>query len=347
MAYIGITASASGLAVAGGGDLDARLAAGVSGLAPDAPLVALVHGYRFDPGEPASDPHRSLFAFRPETRSRRIRSWPLGLGFSADGPEGGLAIGFGWPASAAPDLPSLVATGRAGFADAYERAPLYGARLAELVTRLQALAPGRPVDVFAHSLGARVALEALPHLDAAPGRVVLLGAAEFDARARERLAALRAPRPPEIYNITARANDLYDLAFETFAPRRNWTERALGLGLGDAPPFWLDLQLDRAELADWIGRRRGIALAPARERFSHWSFYTRRGAFRIYQAILRRRPGWDVATLAAESCPAAQEPRWSRLGLGRRLPRLATLRPGLPLPGIRIAPGLGLGRGRA
>ena len=42
-------------------------------------------------------------------------------------------------------------------------------RLAELVALLQRLAPGRPVDVLAHSLGARVALAALPHLDASAG----------------------------------------------------------------------------------------------------------------------------------------------------------------------------------
>ena len=52
------------------------------------------------------------------------------------------------------------------------------------------------------------------NLAIAPGRVVLLGAAELDARAREFMQA--AARPPQVYNVTARANDLYDLAFEAF-----------------------------------------------------------------------------------------------------------------------------------
>ena len=82
--------------------------------------------------------------------------------------------------------------------------------------------------------------------------MILLGAAEFDARALEFLAASRAPRPPQIYNVTARANDLYDAAFETFAPRRGWGERAVGLGLRAQLPCWLDLQLDRAEVTAWI-----------------------------------------------------------------------------------------------
>ena len=145
------------------------------------------------------------------------------------------------------------------------------------------------------------------------------------------LAAARGPRPPAIYNVTARANDAYDAAFETFAPRRGWGERALGLGLADPPPFWVDLQLDRPEVAAWINAR-GIPLRPSATRLCHWSFYTRPGAFEVYQAILRRHPGWDVASLRAAPCLAAQEPRWSRFA-----PRLR--RPALPVGDVA-----GLGR---
>ena len=71
--------------------------------------------------------------------------------------------------------------------------------------------------------------------------MILLGAAEFDGRARESLAAVRSASPPDVYNVTARANDPYDLAFETFARRRGSEERAVGRGLGDERPHWLDL----------------------------------------------------------------------------------------------------------
>jgi hypothetical protein len=215
-------------------------------------------------------------------------------------------------------LGSLLSTGRTGFARVYDRAARYGARLAELVALLQRLAPGRPVDLLAHSLGARVALAALPALDPAPGRVVLLGAAELDARAREFVRGRRAAAPPEIYNVTARANDLYDLALEAFAPGRARGERALGLGLGAPLASWLDLQLDRAEVTQWVNGL-GIPLHPASARLCHWGFYTRGGALAVYEAILRRRPGWEIASLRAVPCFAAQEPRWSRL-LPRRPP---------------------------
>ena len=192
-----------------------------------------------------------------------------------------------------------------------------------MVALLQRLAPGRPVDLLAHSLGARVALAALPHLVEVPGRVILLGAAELDGRVHEVLGAVRAPRPPQIYNVTARSNDLCDWALETFAPRCGRGERAIGAGLNADLPDWLDLQLDRAEVTDWINAQ-GIRLPPADARFCHWSFYTRDGALAVYQAILQRRPGWDIASLRATACLAPQEPRWSRL-LPRRRPVLPAI----------------------
>ncbi len=337
MAYVGITASEHGLRLADGmGDVDARLQAQLRLLPAEAPVVVLVHGYKFDPSAETSDnPHRSLYSFAADPMGLKVRSWPAGLGFDPEDPASGLCLGYGWPA-AARHVPSLLASGRTGFAQVYHRAALYGRRLAELIARVQALAPGRAVDVLAHSLGARVALEALPHLEVAPERMVLLGAAEFDARAREALAAAPSRRLPQIYNVTARSNDFYDAMFETFAPRRSWAERAVGLGLRDPLPCWLDLQLDRDDLTDWVNAR-GIDLIPSRARLCHWSFYTRGGAFEVYQAILRRRPGWDIATLRAEACLDAQEPRWSRLA------------PAVPraLPRPRLAGGWGLGLRRA
>jgi hypothetical protein len=154
MAYFGISATDEGLrAAVPGVDVEGGLGAALAGVRrADAPVVVLVHGYRWHPDAPGGDPHRSLFALAPEPGDRRIRSWPEGLGFDDTGASG-LCIGFGWPASA-PHLRSLVATGRNGFARVYDTAGAVGARLAEVIRLVQRLAPGRPVDVFAHSLGA-------------------------------------------------------------------------------------------------------------------------------------------------------------------------------------------------
>jgi pimeloyl-ACP methyl ester carboxylesterase len=323
MAYLGVAARGAGREItartaAGPLDLDEALRRAIARLPPAAPIVILVHGYKFDPADPAKDPHRSLFSLADRRPCWKVRSWPHGLGL-AGGPDSGLAIGFGWPAAEA-HLPALLSEGRTGFARVYDRAAEAGADLAALLARIARPAPWRRIDIVAHSLGARVALAALPHLERAPGRIVLLGAAEFDARALEHLAAGPA-RAPAIYNVTARANDIYDLMFETFAPRRSWRERAVGLGLRARLPNWLDLQLDSPAVTDWVNAR-GIALAPPSARLCHWSFYTRPGAFAVYRAILARAPGWDIPSLRTVGAFAAQEPRWSRL-VPRRRPAVA------------------------
>lgn len=320
MAYFGVTATSAGLEAAAGGSLADGLARALDGLVPGAPLVILVHGWKFHPGIAAADPHRSLYAFGP-SRDPRVRSWTAGLGIADDNGETGLAIGFGWPASA-PHLSSLLGRGRTGFAEVYHRAEAAGAALATLVACIRALAPGRQVDVLAHSLGARVALSALPRLDSGPDRMILLGAAELTGRTRGFLAACRAGVAPEIYNVTARTNDLYDFYFERFVPGRMAGERAAGAGLPGVP-CWLDLQIDRSDVTAWANAR-GIPLRPETARSSHRSFYTRDGSLALYQAILRRRPGWDIASLRTEGCFRVQEPRWSRALRVRRpaMPRL-------------------------
>lgn len=314
MAYMGVRATADGLRASDSSvpldALDGLLAGG------DGPVAVLVHGYRFHPGRRRYDAEESLFAPVPRGEGARVRSWPAGLGFAEDRGETGLAIGFGWPATA-PLFGSILTSGRNGFARVYEAAADYGAHLAELMARVQTIAPGRRVDILAHSLGARVALAALPRLAEAPGRVILLGAAEYEAAARARLEAVRGARLPQVYNVTTRANDVYDLAFECLAPRRSKAGLALGSGLRDAPPNWLDLQLDHPAVTAWINRQ-GIALSPPEARVCHWSFYTRPGALAVYAAILRRRPGWDIGTLRRVRCLGESEPRWSRLVPGRR-----------------------------
>ncbi len=197
-----------------------------------------------------------------------------------------------------------------------------GRSLAVLIASIHRIAPERCIDLVAHSLGARVALSALPHLDRAPGRIILMGAAEYASAANEALGATRRDAMPEIYNITARGNDFYDAMFETFAPAGGRGDRAIGCGLPDAPPGWLDLQLDAPHVARRLGRR-GVTLGPPQRRPCHWSFYTRAGAFCLYRAILDRRPGFDVESLRRLAGTPAQAPRWSGLRAG--------LLPGPPL----------------
>ena len=201
MAYFGITATEAGLAPrpARRGGRGRRSPPPRRGLAERRPVVVLVHGYKFDPGAPRR-PTRTArsIAFQPARGAASVRSWPTGLGFADDGGETGLARRLRLAGvRAAPRRASLAQRAHRFRARSTTAPARYGARLAELVALIQRLAPGRPVDLLAHSLGARVALAALPHLAAAPGRVILLGAAEFDARAREALDALVSPSRPQ------------------------------------------------------------------------------------------------------------------------------------------------------
>ncbi len=104
------------------------------------PVTIMVHGYKYQPGHPVHCPHASLMSPAPHAEDRRVVSWPARLGL-----QDRVAISFGWQA-------------RGSIWAAHRRAALAGEALAALVREIRRLAPRRPVNVIAHSLGARVAL---------------------------------------------------------------------------------------------------------------------------------------------------------------------------------------------
>jgi len=279
-----------------------RLRAALAVLPPEAPVVAMVHGFRFRPGIPRHCPHGHILSLDPPQGDRTAISWPRHLGL--DGRRG-LAIGFGWDA-------------RATLWTAHARATRAGAALAELAALLRRIAPQRRLQVIAHSLGARVALAALQR--AAPGdiaRLVLLAAAEARETAQAAMAS-PAGRLAEVINVTTRENDLFDFLFEWLILAGGDT--ALGQGLGLDLPNWRDLRIDQPGTLAVLARL-GHALPPPRGRVSHWSPYLRPGAFGLYRALLD-------GSLPAGALPAAREDRrWSRLF---RLPRLLPERRDIP-----------------
>lgn len=265
-------------------------------LPPGVPVVVMIHGYRFSPSQPTSNPHRHILSLEPAEGSRRAVSWPRALGFrDPHDPADGLAIAYGWEA-------------QGSLRSAYGRAGQVGADLAPLIDRL-AGATGRPVGLIGHSLGARVALSAIA--DAAPGsvgRAILLAAAELRARAAEAMAS-PAGRAAEVINVTSRENDLYDLAMEVALS--GGVRRALGFGLREARDNWLDLQIDAPETLQAL-RGMGFPVGGRTLRCCHWSPYLRDGVFQLYHAALRQPeslPLW----LLRRHLPDHAAPRWSRL----------------------------------
>ncbi|WP_126976032.1 alpha/beta hydrolase [Frigidibacter oleivorans] len=301
--------------VAAGGDSDlvARIAAHAARLAPGAPVTVMIHGFRFSPFSAPHSPHEHILSLDPAEPCARVPSWPRHLGFGRD-PAAGLAVAFGWHA-------------RGTLWQAWAEAPRAGAALAALIGMLRRALPDRPVDIVAHSLGARVALAALPLLASGDvGRMVLMTAADLRARAA---AAIDTPagRAALVLNVTTRENDLFDAGLELAVA--GGLRRGLGHGLPAPRANWIDLQLDHdrtpAALAA-LGIRLG---APAR-RICHWSAYLRPGIFALYRGILHDRDRFDAARLRA-ALTGNHAPRWSRL---------------LPRPTLR-APFAGLGSPQA
>ena len=273
----------------------AGLAQRLAALPPGAPVVAMVHGFRFAPGAKGNCPHGHIFSINPPAHDWTAISWPRHLGLNG---ARGLAVGFGW-------------RGRGWFVAVSRRARVAGRALAELAALVQALDPGRPFDVIAHSLGARVALSALHH--ARPGdfrRLILLAGAEARGPA-EAAMATEAGRGVQVVNVTTRENDLFDLMFEWLAEAG--LDHAIGQGLRVTPPNWLNLQIDQQASLTAL-ERLGYALPAPPARISHWSPYIRPGVFAIYRALIDG--SLPIATLRA-ALPLRSDPRWSRL-LARR-----------------------------
>jgi hypothetical protein len=259
-------------------------------LAPGQRVTVMIHGFRYAPGAGSACPHRTLYAVNPERSVARVVSWTRKLGLA----QSGTGIGFGWQATGT-------------LWNAYRSAGRAGGGLAELVRALRSAGSG-PVDVIAHSLGARVALSALPDVQAGDvGRLLLLSAAEFGRPAAQALAT-PAGRAAEVLNVTSRENDLFDGLFELLLGARM---RGLGATLGsgldarNAVTLQIDSPAHTRALAA-IGHR----IEPPGRRICHWSAYLRPGLFPLYRAVLDGRLPLPMLRAAL---PAETAPRWSRL----------------------------------
>lgn len=269
----------------------AQLSAALAHLPQGAPVVVMIHGFRYAPDLPGHCPHGHILSFDPTPGIRRVISWPRHLGL--DG-QTGLAIAFGWPA-------------RGFLPAAYARARAAGKALAHLVAEIGRVSPGRRVDVIAHSLGARVALQALHHLPADSLRhLILLTAGEFRRPARRALAT-PAGQTATVVNVTTRENDLFDFLLEWIVGAG--THTALGQGLGTVRPNWIDLQIDQPATLQAL-RRLGYPLAAPPARICHWSPYLRPGVFPLYRALLT---GALAAPTLRTALPDRRDRRWSRL----------------------------------
>ena len=266
-------------------DAGPALVSALRDLPPDAPVMVMIHGYKYAPGVPGRCPHSSILALAPSAdRPRRCLSWPRAMGFTGTTASEGLCIAFGWRATGTI-WQAVRAADRAAVA------------LGALIGRAGD-SGNRPVHVLAHSLGARVALGALPAIRrGAVGRMVLLHAAEFRSRAR---AALDTPagRTAEVVNVTTRENDLFDALLRGFVGPHRPFDPALSAGLGLRGPNWLDIRIDDPASREALGEM-GFAIPRPEGRVCHWSAYMRAGMFDLHRALLRAPERMPLPLLAA------------------------------------------------
>lgn len=267
------------------------LAQSLNRLPRTAPVIIMVHGYKYDPRSTDHSPHRQLFAATPVQRCGRVASWPAGLGVGEGGAEP-LCIGFGWPA-------------RGSIWQVWRRSTDAARPLARLISAIAA--QGRRVCLLAHSMGARVCLQALSLAPAASvDRVILMTGAALRGEARVALAA-PAGQDAEIVNVISRENDVFDALVEALMGFR---DVSIGSGLGTADGRWLDLQIDAADTRRALAML-GYSIAEPETLVSHWSAFTRPGLLHLYRGLLsdRRLP---FAMLRGHLPPP--EARWTRIG---------------------------------
>ncbi|MEM8776041.1 MAG: alpha/beta hydrolase [Pseudomonadota bacterium] len=263
------------------------------------PIIIMVHGFKFSPGHAYACPHENILTLNPKRSGWKVKSWPKALGFGIRRRDEGVAIAFGW-------------NGRGSIWQAYREAGSAAEQLSRLLRVLAHLAPERPVHFLAHSLGARVVLNAISNVQHPTlGRAILLNPAEFCEVARERLETSNG-RQLQLINVTSRENDIFDLLLETFFAKCGETDRPRCLGRGlFGLSNCLTLQIDNPDVVNALAKS-GYMLGNKQSLICHWSTYLRDGVFEFYNDILRRPHELTLPDMR-RTLAHTQDPRWSKL----------------------------------
>lgn len=240
-----------------------------------APVILMVHGYKFSPTHPDRNPHDHILSLTPRADCWKAMSWPKALGVGSGTASEPLCLAIGWEARSTPWR-------------AYASAARAGQAVAGLVDALHACRRDLRIGALAHSMGARVVLSALAHAQpGALGRAILLAPAEMGRVAHDFLET-PAGRAANVLCVTSRENAVFEqLLGWTIGPHRVF-DRAIGHRGQRLHPRVTNLRLDDATTCAVLAAM-GYPLAPGTARVCHWSVYLRGGLFPLYRAVLSGR----------------------------------------------------------
>ena len=289
MPILRINAVGSCAQLVGTDHADQPFADTIAGNLGGAPVLIMLHGYRYSPSQPRLSPHNYILQDSPH------ESWPHQMGYGEGTPDQGLCIAFGWEAGGT-------------IWRAHREASRSAHALASLIRQLSARGAG-PVNIMAHSLGARVALGALSHLSPGMiGRMILMTGAELRSTAEAALMTA-AGLGAQVLNVISRENDVFDFLYEWLVVPHRLGARSLGAGL--ALPHCVTAQIDNPDHLSGL-KLLGFPIPIATRRICHWSSYTRPGLFPLYREFLSGSGKIDLADLR-QSLPVTVSQRWSRL----------------------------------
>lgn len=221
--------------------------------------------------------------------------------------------------------------------ETYLRAPAAGIELVNVIRVLtESLPEDQPIDLFCHSLGSRVVIQALCEIAARGGqteqpaqatefqkllkrigRVIFLGGAEHSKEARIMMKAVHAAQGDiAFYNFTSAVDRVLDIFAERLFSAESETTPVIGLrglqptkaGLEGVPPKWIqhhwfDLELDDDPVAKkWLIEKRQMTVEGAHVLgiLNHWYYFTSKDNLKLYSQILRARGDWEIPKLLEE-----------------------------------------------
>jgi pimeloyl-ACP methyl ester carboxylesterase len=222
------------------------------------------------------------------------------------------------------------------YAEAYRRAEKAAEAFANTIHAVTRILPGRPIDLFCHSLGSRVVIRALfqiakkkPSLlnpQSGVNRVIIVGGAEYQEEAKKMLSAVQNATHgdcPTFYNFMGRRDRVLAYLAGKYHPILPDLTKPIGCyGLGalgmSKEPHWIDLQLDKDNednhrLNSWLIKQKIDGFSGSEKMpigstaplgiLNHWYYFTNPVNMELFRMIIRNRSDWDLDALRRKNIP--------------------------------------------